>query len=278
VLDTEDIGVPSEIEFNGTKYTVSTKLKQNETDVEVNFSIEDLKLPLREGIIERLRDKAVDVINHYIYYARTFNHYANDIVMVSPRSVSQIYLKIEDQNKIIFEDDMLFELHKPRYFVEYFDMLNEPGAFDAFEEILKSGESLLHINLLFDAFYALYEGRYNESILNCATATESMFIPIISAWLKKQLFHQRDNDVSRVLMETPTAIKYELLFGSVKGDLLSVHPSLLENLKEMNKTRNKIVHSGYQSNKSKAELFLNTVAKTLMILHFNMEPEEKPSL
>jgi len=63
------------------------------------------------------------------------------------------------------------------------------------------------------------------------------------------------------------------IMGSVKGDLLSVHPSLLESLKEMNRTRKKIVHSGYRSNKAKAELFLNTVAKTIMILHFNMEPE-----
>ena len=95
--------------------------------------------------------------------------------------------------------------------------LSSPIILDSFRVVIVSKESS----------DALYEGRYNESIFNCATATESMFIPIISAWLKKQLFHQRDNDVSRVLMETPTAIKYELLFGSVKGDLLSVHPSLL---------------------------------------------------
>ncbi|MCK7591313.1 hypothetical protein M0G43_12065 [Subsaxibacter sp. CAU 1640] len=272
-LDSEDIQVPNRITFNGTEFKLSTQRINNDTNVAVTFEIPNLVLPINEIILERIKDNTINLVNHYIYHARTFDHYSTDIVMVSPRSVQEIRIQIKNDETLIYDDNFLLKQTHPKYFQEYFDMLNEPGAFDVFEDLVSNNNHLLYINLIFDSYYALYDGRFNESILNCCTAIESMIIPILSEWFSKQLFHKKLTDANRILMEIPMALKYEMLFGSIKGDYLRVHPKLLEKAKEMHKTRNKIVHTGFQASKAKAELFLNTASKIIMILHFNMEPE-----
>lgn len=163
----------------------------------------------------------------------------------------------------------------PKYFEEYFDYLNEPGAFDAFEELVKDESShLLYINLVLDSFYSIYEGKYNECVINCCTALEAMVSPRLRNWLTQKFHHKNPKNADRILMETPMSLKYELLFGSVEKEYLSVHENLLEKLKEINSLRNSIIHRGIKVNKTQAEDCLNHTSKFIQILHFKLEPND----
>lgn len=130
------------------------------------------------------------------------------------------------------------------------------------------------MNLLVDAFHAIYESRYSEAVINCLTAVEIHISPLLRDWLKEKFINKNDRRAENVLLEIPSSTKYELLFGSVCEDLLSKRTVLLEQLKGINQLRNEIIHKGKRATKAEANNCLNISSKLLMILFFKLEPEQ----
>lgn len=224
--------------------------------------------------INRAVDKGVAFINHIIYYARTFDVEAPDFVLVSPRTIKNVSLHITDEGNVVHASEEKLVYDQPVHFREYFNYLNEPGSFDTFSEIIKEGmEPLLEINLLVDAYHAIYEGRFNEAIINCMTAVEAHISPKLTKWLQDKFINKSEKNAENVLLEIPSSSKYEMFFGTVAADYLKTELGLLENLKSNNRLRNEIIHKGKRATKKEAVQTLNTVSKLLMISFFKIEPD-----
>ena len=110
----------------------------------------------------------------------------------------------------------------------------------------------MEINLLVDAYHAIYENRYSEAVINCLTAVETHIFPILKEWLKDKFFNQSGNNAEDVLIDMSAATKFELLFGSISAEFLRGRAKLLEELKGINKLRNDIIHKAKRATKNEA--------------------------
>ncbi|MEC3905547.1 hypothetical protein VOI54_00810 [Tamlana sp. 2201CG12-4] len=273
-LDSSDFGVPEKVKFKGTDFTYNSQLNKTTTSALISFEYQNEEAEFNNDLKKKLALRAIELINHYIYHAKTFEHHSTDIVQISPRNTKNIVLEIKDKNdNLVLKEIVELTQEKPKYFQEYFDYLNEPGAFDVFEDLIKDKKGhLLFINLLSDSFYAIFEGRYNESIINSCTAIESLIFPKLIDWLGDKFHNKSNKNAERVLIEIPMNLKYELIFGEIEKGLLSVHNELLEKLKGINKLRNTIVHGGNKATKKQAEDALNYASKFILIVFMKMEP------
>jgi hypothetical protein len=257
-------------------------LKVVQSDEEKNFTICQIEWTqqsesrtISEGLKSRAIEKGIDFVNYIIYHARTFDIETHNLVLVSPRTVKTVNLKINKENASLVNEQMVLKSDPPEYFREFFEYLNEPGAFDAFSEIVKEEEiALLEINLLVDAYHAIYESRYSEAVINCLTAIETHIYPILKVWLTDKFQNKSEKNAENVLMDMSSATKFELLFGSVSSEFLGGRTKLLEDLKGINKLRNEIIHKAKRATKSEAIDCLNTSSNFIMILFFKIEPDK----
>ncbi len=148
--------------------------------------------------------------------------------------------------------------------------LNEEEGYLSLSEKLEI-DQVIFLHLISDAYYSLYESKYNECVINCATAIESFTFPLLKKWFTSKLFNKNEKNAETILMEIPSALKLELLFGSVEAKYLKQQSSLLENMKSINKLRNSIIHSGKSASKKDAEFALNNSAKFLYIVYFQID-------
>lgn len=229
----------------------------------------------KEEFHQKLVEKGIDFINFIIYHARTFDLETANMALVSPRNVRSVKLKIRIETKE-FETEVNLAYQPPPYFMEFFEYINEPGGVDNFYSIIQDSKTeeiqLLEINLLTDAYHAIYEGRYSEAVICCLTALDAHISPLISKWLSESFLNKNVKNANIVLRDISTSAKLELLFGSIETDYLSLEVELLEKLKWANKLRNEIIHEGKRAIKNEANECLNTVSKLVLILFFKIEP------
>jgi hypothetical protein len=251
-------------------------LKENNMSAEVRWTQRFEQEHILSDTVDALVEKGIGFLNHIIYQARSFSHEAQKIVLVSPKTVKLVQLVIrgeKEEEKLSVTGPLRYD--PPPYFLELFASLNEPEAQEPFEEFIRDNVSLLELNLLVDASQAIFESRFNEAIIHCATAIESFIFPQLRDWLKGRLFHQREKTAEDLLIEMPTSAKLELFFGDVEKQLLRNHEPLLEQLKSLNKMRNKIIHHGGRIRKKEAIDCLNIASKFLFVLIFSMEDDDE---
>lgn len=260
--------------FGGTVFRLLSAEYDKES-AHTEIRIEWTQATSEETIIDdafkkRMVEKGVDFINLVIYHARTFDLDTTNMVLVSPRTVKSVLLKIDSDGQYL-----PLSAEPPAFFKDYFDYLNEPGSTDFFYEGFGESEldnvQLLEINLLADAYYAIYESRYNEAVINCLTALEAHMSPRLIKWLTNKLHNKNEKKAEDILIDMSSASKLELLFGSVEAEYLSNETKLLEDLKSANKLRNEIIHKGRRATKKEANYCLNTISRLVMIVHFKME-------
>lgn len=269
-------GELDDIPYNSNKFSMNIdKASESEgyMDISITWKSEGPFVPGKD-FIDRSVDRGISFVNHIIYYARTFDVETPDFVLVSPRTVKKVIFQVIHEGKTIHSSEELLVYDQPEHFREYFEYLNEPGSYDAFSEMIREGaEPLLEINLLVDAYHAIYEGRFNEAIINCLTAVEAHISPKLNTWLKNTFVNKSEKNAENVLLEIPSSSKYEMFFGTVEADYFNMEHVLLENLKNSNRLRNEIIHKGKRATKNEAVQTLNAVSKFLMISFFKIEPE-----
>jgi hypothetical protein len=223
----------------------------------------------------QLVERGIAVLNYIIYHARTFDEASTNLVLIAPRTVNSAKVRVMDGDRLILNTDQPLHYEAPPAFEEYFYSINDEGWAVSFSEMMENASNqLLEINLLVDANHAIYEGRYSEAVINCATAVEAHTFPILSLWFKSGFLNQSDNNAENLLMDLSSATKLELLFGTIKAEYLSAHSKLLEALKGVSRLRNKIIHQGGRANRQEAFLALDAAAKLIFILHFLVTPED----
>lgn len=266
-ISTANVGEPVAIDFRDKEYGFRAILKKNTTLFIVTF-VEDYEI-LDHEKKERIASVAVELVNQCINRIRTFYHNRRDFIFISPRLVEKIKIQYTENGGTKTQYYFLTQ-RMPKYLKEYFDYLNEEEHTLNLSEKLEM-DQVIFLHLIIDAYYSLYDGKFNDCIINCATATESLIFPIIKEWITNNLFHKNESSGEKILMEIPMSLKYELLFGSVKSPLLNKQERLLEKMKETNSLRNRIIHSGFQASRKQAESALNYSAKLIYILHFKVE-------
>lgn len=268
--------------FSGVPFRNSQfNLNVLKSDEETNFILSEISWIqqsesniITDDFKNRMIEKGIDFVNYIIYHARTFDIETNNLILVSPRTVKSVNLKITNAKEEVLNETIILKSDPPEYFREFFEYLNEPGAFDVFSEIVKEEEiALLEINLLVDAYHAIYESRYSEAVINCLTAVETHTFPILKEWLKDKFLNKSEKNAENVLMDMSSATKFELLFGSISTEFLGGRAKLLEELKGINRLRNEIIHKAKRATKSEAINCLNVSSKFIMILFFKLEPE-----
>jgi hypothetical protein len=224
---------------------------------------------------DQLVDRGIAVLNEIIYHARTFDEASTNLVLIAPRTVSSAKVVVLDGDTLVLETDQPLHYNAPPAFEEYFYSINDEGWAVSFSEMMENANNqLLEINLLVDANHAIYEGRYSEAVINCATAIEAHTFPILSLWFKSCFLNQSDKNAENLLMDLSSATKLELLFGTIKAEYLSAHSKLLEALKGVSRLRNKIIHQGGRASRQDAFSALEAAAKLIFILHFLVTPED----
>jgi hypothetical protein len=261
------------MKFSGTEFSLNFERLEKLDDViiaVISWKSESDEVATNNNA---LAEKGIDFLNHVIYHARTFHLDTSNLTLVSPRTVRAVQLVIGHGPKTTAYD-IEIQNEPPEYFAQYLEALNEPGAFDAFFDIVVDSEKgepkALEINLLADAYHALFEGRYSESVINCLTAVEMRIFPLLLTWLTDKFHHKKPEAAEKVLIEMSTATKYELLFGSIASKYLKDDEQLLSDLKGINKLRNEIIHKGRRTKRTEATRCVNTAAKLLLMLHFGM--------
>ncbi|GAA3993045.1 hypothetical protein FHS10_005661 [Mucilaginibacter dorajii] len=220
-----------------------------------------------------LVERGIAVLNYIIYNARTFDEASTNLVLIAPRTVSSAKVVVKDGDGLILNIDQPLHYEAPPAFQEYFYSINDEGWAIGFSEMMENASNqLLEINLLVDANHAIYEGRYSEAVINCATAVEAHTFPILSLWFKSGFLNPSDKNAENLLIDLSSATKLELLFGTIKAEYLSTHSKLLEALKGINRLRNKIIHQGGRASRQEAFLALDSAAKLIYILHFLVTP------
>lgn len=260
--------------YNGTTFELEIDRfdeDANFTDVVVNWRQSRPEGTLDDPFLEKMIRKAVEFLNFVIYHARAFDVETSNMPLISPRNIKSAILKIKSESGTQ-EKKMQLRDNPPEFFQEYLQGLNEPGAFDVFYEIVEKNKidpkAVLPINLLVNAYHAIYEARYNESIINCLTAIEARTFPLLTKWLTQQLFSKGEKKAEEILIDLSSASKFELLFGAVYNSILESEEKLLEELKGINKLRNDIIHKGKSANGEEARRCLNISSKFLMLLKF----------
>jgi len=224
---------------------------------------------------DQLIDRGIAVLNEIIYHARTFDEASTNLVLIAPRTVSSAKVMVLEGATLVIDIDQPLHYKAPPAFEEYFYSINDEGWAVSFSEMMENAnDQLLEINLLVDANHAIYEGRYSEAVINCATAVEAHTVPILSLWFKSGFLNQSDKNVENLLIDLSSATKLELLFGTIKAEYLSAHSKLLEALKGVNRLRNKIIHQGGRASRQDAFSALDAAAKLIFILHFLVTPED----
>jgi len=224
---------------------------------------------------DQLVEKGISLLNYIIYHARTFDEASTHLVLIAPRTVSSANVVVKDGDAVILNTDQRLRYEAPPAFEEYFYSINDEGWAVSFSEMMENASNqLLEINLLVDANHAIYEGRYSEVVINCATAVEAHTFPILSNWFKSGFLNQSDKNAENLLMDISSATKLELLFGTIKAEYLSAHDQLLEALKGVNRLRNKIIHQGGRASRQEAFSALDAASKLIFILHFLVTPED----
>ncbi len=267
-----------EVPFRNSKFTLKI-LKSDEENKFIRCVISWIQQSENNIVTEELKnrviEKSIDFINYIIYHARTFDIETNNLILVSPRTVKSVDLKISTGNVELLNEQIILKSEQPEYFREFFEYLNEPGTNDAFSEILRNEEiALLEINLLVDAYHAIYESRYSEAVINCLTAVEIHIFPLLKEWLKEKFENKSEKNAENVLMDMSSATKFELLFGSISSEFLGGRTKLLEELKGINRLRNEIIHKAKRATKTEAINCLNISSNFIMILFFNIEPDK----
>ena len=225
----------------------------------------------------KLVEKGIDFLNHMIYHLRTFDIETSNIILVSPRITDSVHLVIHDNEDEILNEKFPLINEPPDNFKLFFEYLNDFESESVeifFESIREEQIQLLEINLLVDAYHAIYESRYSEAIINCLTAVETHIFPLLTNWLTSNFSTKNEKNAENVLIGMSASTKFELLFGCVKSEFLSSQTKLLEDLKAINKLRNDIIHKGKRANKSEANNCLDVSSKLIMILFFKMSSEE----
>lgn len=263
------------IEFN-LKVTEFDEIK-NYTDIRIEWKQSELNFEeITDSLKSKIVERGIDFINHLVYQARTFDLKTTNIVLVSPRTINSVLLKLEKDNRETEEEIKLVN-NPPEFFQEYFELINDPMATDSFYFYLTKydgeGVQSLEVNLLVDAYHAIYESRYSEAVINCLTAIEIHIHPLLSNWLTDKFLHKNEKNTEKVLLDMSSSTKYELLFGSVAEIYLSREIQLLEGVKGVNKLRNEIVHKGKRASKQEAINCLNVASKLILILFFKIEQD-----
>ena len=277
-LDDENDGVPNDILYNGTKFLYSTPEKEREHKrmlVKISWEFNDDNIKSDQELKIKQANKGIEFLNHIIYHARTFDFNSIDITLISPRIIKNIVIRGLNNEVIEFQDTVSLNQNLSNQFELYFYEITDEGAFDAFSTIVEdNNQALLEINLLVDAYHAIYEGRYSEALINCMCAIETFISPILEEWLTEKLYNKNEKSAELVLREIPMNMKYELLFGSARKEMLQPHDKLLEKLKEITKLRNDVIHRGKRATKADAILALDASSLLINILYNFITPSD----
>jgi hypothetical protein len=263
-LDTSRYGEPISIDFDNNTYEFKTVLTTDCTTFHVIFQVDNQTSELSTDVKQRLANKAIEVINRCISRIRTFYHDKTNFLLVSPRLIRQAKVTTSFDEKINIETLDIQQLMPP-YLKEFFDFLNEEEGYLSLSEKLEI-DQVIFLHLIIDAYYSLYDSKYNECVINCATAIESYIFPLLKEWFTEKLFNKNEKNAETILMDIPSALKLELLFGSVKSEYLKLQSNLLENMKSINKLRNSIIHSGKTASKKDAEFALGVFQNYIVIM------------
>ncbi len=261
---------PFTINYKNQDYGFETKLLEESTLFIISTK---LKGQLTDDVKNRLSNRVVEIVNRSINRIRTFHHNKTYFHLVSPRIVDNITLIYEDENKEVREKTEL-KAEMPKYVQKFYDYLNEEEHYLSVSEKIEI-DQLTYLHLMIDSYYNFIEGTFNECVINCSTAIESMIFPILQNWLKQKLYHKNDKIAQRILMDISMSNKYEIIFGTVENEFLKNQGRLLEILKGTNKLRNSIIHSGHQANREDADKALNYSAKFIYIIHFKIDDVEE---
>lgn len=268
-LSTANEHEPFSINHKNQEYGFATELGDDLTLFILTTKIELPEGQLAANTKDRLSNSAIEIVNRCINSIRTFHHNKTYFHLVSPRTVDKIILTYATDAGTLSEEIEL-KSEMPEFVREFYDHLNEEEHYLTVSEKLEINQ-LTYLHLIIDSYYNLYEGNFNECVINCSTAIESMIFPILQNWLKDRLFHKNEKIAQRILMDISMGNKYELLFGTVEREFLANQEKLLEILKGTNKLRNSIIHSGHQASREEAEKTLNHSAKLIYIVHFKID-------
>jgi hypothetical protein len=265
----------SDVPFKGKTFTF-LNLNPNETehfmDVQIIWQQEHSKISEVEINKIKLVESGIDFLNYLIYHARTLDLESEQMTFVSPRSVKDVSLIVGNN---VPEQVELIE-DTPQEFLDLLSYTNHfPETYDAFTDLLRDDElGVLDINLLVDSNHAIYERRYNEAVINCVTAVESRTFPLLIKWLANSFFNKNEKKAGNSLIEMAFADKLEILFGSIYSKALREKAKLLEDLKQINKLRNEIIHKGRQATKSEAKNCLKICSEFLTVVIFGYHDED----
>ncbi|MEE1962774.1 hypothetical protein V1387_08775 [Allomuricauda taeanensis] len=257
------------LNYKGQDYGFVTKFGDNSTLFILTTNIIENEIDLSPEIKERMANHAIEIVNRSINRIRTFHHEKTYFYLVSPRTVEKVKLIYPLETESITELIVL-QWEMPEFVKVLYDYLNEEEHRLTLSEKLELDQATF-LQLTIDSYYNLIEGNFNECIINCSTALESLIFPILQGWLTERLFHKNERTAQTILMDISMANKYELLFGTVESDFLANHGKLLEILKGTNKLRNSIIHSGYRANRQEAEKALNYSAKLIVLIFLKFE-------
>jgi hypothetical protein len=221
----------------------------------------------------QLVEKGIDFLNYLIYHSRTLDQDSKRITFVSPRSVPYVKLAIGDTKTEAIE----LTDNPPQEFLDLISYADHfPESYDTFTDLMRDDElGVLDFNLIVDAYHAIYESRYSESIINCLTAIESRTFPLLTKWMSNCFLNKSEKNAENNLIEMPFGSKMEILFGSIYPKALKEKFKLLEDLKGVNRLRNEIIHKGKRATKLEAKKCLKVTSEFLMIVIFdNMESDE----
>jgi hypothetical protein len=180
--------------------------------------------------------------------------------------IEHIYLEVNvikfklDGRPVLFEDASSPGWHRLQYteqrvdmneIFEEYSLMGESGRFDVVCGEAASKEPMeISWQFLVDSIASFESGHYHGCVIYACSAVEVEVVPVVKEWLSNNTLTRPSELLREALIDLSNPIKFEIFFRRGKVQALDnlksrQRASLLEELKWLNTTRNKVIHSGY---------------------------------
>lgn len=201
--------------------------------------------------------------------------------------IEHIYLEIDvikfnlDGRPILFEDPISHNWRRLKYteqrinadeIFEEYSLLGESGHRDVVSLEAGSKKPMeLCWQLLVDSIASFESAHFHGCVIYACSAVEVEVVPVIQDWLAENTLTKPSEHLEKTLTDLSNPIKFEIFFGCGKVDALDVllpkqRASLLAELKWLNTTRNKVIHSGYDVGPKEARRAIRAAGLLLRVL------------
>ncbi len=156
-------------------------------------------------------------------------------------------------------------------FCEY-SLMDDQGHSDIVDMLAaEPGSVRLGWRLLGDGIRHYNEGNYREAVINCCSSVEVEVTPALQEWLSEKTVTGARDHIVNATKEMGNPLRFEVFFKSIADEALTIYPKaerlrMLEDLKSMNATRNKVVHEGRDATGGQAESAVSVSGRLLRAL------------